>query len=312
MGARPIFALNLVGWPRDVLPFELASRIARSDQNAMRRLDSFEYDNEVHVSGAVWGHFLSRASAVRRMDGSVIGVISVDSDVTDIRHKEAELRRINSELEGLSQQLLHSQESERRRIARDLHDQVGQILTALKMSLETIAVRKPDAASAAQLLARPLDLANEAIAHTRSLTASLHPHILEDLGLNAAVRWQVEKFVEPSFANIVLTIDLSPPRGKPANELVAFRVVQESLTNVIRHANATHLKVSLKTRGRSLHIAVSDDGDGFDALQSRFDTAQPTSLGIASMRERIAELGGEFAMERGATRGTVVRAVMPW
>ena len=303
IGSRSVF---------DVLPFELASRIARSDQNAMRRLDSFEYDNEVRGLGEASGHFLSRASAVRRMDGSVIGVIAVDSDVTEIRHKEAELRRINSELEGLSQQLLHSQESERRRVARDLHDQVGQILTALKISLETIASRAPEASAIAALLSRPLDLADEAIAHTRSLTASLHPHILEDLGLNAAVRWQVEKFVQPFFDNIKLSIDLMPPRGQPAHELVAFRVVQESLTNVIRHANASRLKVSLKTRGGSLHIAVSDDGDGFDAGVSRFDTARPTSLGIASMRERVAELGGEFAMERGASCGTVVRAVMPW
>lgn len=293
----------------DVLPYELAKLVAQRDQAAMLGLQAVVYEKHVGSPDSAGCDFLVRASAIRRFDGSVIGVIAVDTDVTEIRQKESQLRGMNAELEALSQQLIASQENERRRIARDLHDQVGQILTALKMSLETIAAGELPVSPA---MRRSLELAEEALNHTRSLTASLHPHILEDLGLAAAVRQQLEKFVQPQLQNVQVSIKLDPPRGIPANELVAFRVMQESLTNVVRHASASRLKVMLEALEGSLHIAVADDGDGFETNQSRFDTRRPTSLGIASMRERVAEVGGQFTIESEEGEGTVVRAVLPW
>ncbi|MDP2817632.1 MAG: PAS domain-containing protein [Polaromonas sp.] len=275
----------------DILPYELAGRIAQQDQAAMSSLTSQVFDNQVAFPGAPHRDFLTRAGAMRRTDGSVIGVIAVDTDVTDLRLKEAELRQGNAELEALSKKLIQSQEDERRRIARDLHDQVGQILTALKMSLEMLGARD---AAVHLLLQRPVALADEALSHTRSLTASLHPHILEDLGLDAAVRWLVDKFARPFMAAVRIEVRLEPPRGQPANELVAFRVVQEAITNVMRHANASRLRLSLKTRGKLLHILVADDGDGFDASVTLSGQVQTASLGLASMRERLAEVGGGY------------------
>ena len=293
----------------DVLPYALADRVAQQDRLVMEGLTSLVFDNRLELPDVPRRDFLAQACAMRRSDGSVMGVIAVDTDVTDIRIKEAELRRGNVELEELSKKLIHSQEDERRRIARDLHDQVGQILTALKMSLEMLAVND---AGIQLLLQRPVELVDEALSHARSLTASLHPHILEDLGLDAAVRWLVDKFARPFMAAVNIEIRLDPQRGQPAHELVAFRIVQEAITNVMRHANASRLRVSLKTWGAVLHILIADNGDGLDANVNLPGQAQTASLGLASMRERLAEVGGDILIESAVGKGIRVRAVLPW
>ncbi|MDP3356630.1 MAG: PAS domain-containing protein [Polaromonas sp.] len=293
----------------DVLPYALADRVAQQDRLVMEGSTSLVFDNRLELPDVPHRDFLAQACAMRRSDGSVIGVIAVDTDVTEIRIKEAELRRGNAELEELSKKLIHSQEDERRRIARDLHDQVGQILTALKMSLQMLAVND---AGIQLMLQRPVELADEALSHTRSLTASLHPHILEDLGLDAAVRWLVDKFARPFMEIVLVDIRLNPSRGQPANELVAFRIVQEAITNVMRHANASHLRISLKTWGAVLHILVADDGDGLDASLNLSGQVPGGSLGLASMRERLAEAGGDMLMESAEGKGVRVRAVLPW
>lgn len=293
----------------DVLPYALADRVAQQDRLVMEGSTSLVFDNRLELPDVPHRDFLAQACAMRRFDGSVIGVIAVDTDVTEIRIKEAELRLGNAELEDLSKRLIHSQEDERRRISRDLHDQVGQILTALKMSLQMLGVND---AGIKSLLERPVELTDEALSHTRILTASLHPHILEDLGLDAAVRWLVDKFARPFMEIVLVDIRLDPFRGQPANELVAFRIVQEAITNVMRHANASHLRISLKTWGTVLHILVSDNGDGLDASLNFPGEVASRSLGLASMRERIEEAGGDMLMESAEGKGVRVRAVLPW
>ncbi len=292
----------------DLLPYTLAQKVAASDKAAMGLLRPLVYHLDVIHAETNVSHFLSQASVIRRSDGSALGVITVDTDVSEIRKKEKELQNANIELEVLSQRLIASQETERRRIGRDLHDQVGQILTALKMSLEASA-RKPENLLN---LAYPLDLVEDALKHTRSLAASLHPHMLEDLGLEAAVKWQIEKFGPINLEETKVSIHIKPARGDPAKELVAFRVIQESLTNVARHSNARHMQIELQTRNGMLHLSVTDDGHGFEAGQSRFNLKQPTSLGIASMQERVMEVGGQFTIKSAPGMGTTVKVVMRW
>ena len=131
--------------------------------------------------------------------------------------------------------MIDAQEDERRRIARDLHDQVGQILTALKLQLSSLA-RRDRIDMPALALATSIDLAEEALRHTRDLSASLHPHLLDDLGLEPALNWLLDRFIRPSIPRVELRCRLAPARGPADIELVAFRVVQEALTNVVRHA----------------------------------------------------------------------------
>ncbi|MFZ2649005.1 MAG: PAS domain-containing protein [Burkholderiaceae bacterium] len=293
----------------DVLPYELANQVAQQDAAAMRSSEALNYDSRLAPASRNACELLSRACALRRTDGSIVGVITVDTEVTQLRLKDRELLRINAELEALSHRLIRTQEDERRRVARDLHDQVGQILAVLKITLQMLA-GKPHIEAAA--LAPSLALADDALTHSRDLTASLHPHGLEDLGLEAAVRRQIERYVAGAIGHIDLQVDLRPPRSTAEREMAAFRMVQEACTNAVKHADASALEIELEAKDGRLLIAVTDDGGGFDAGGAVFDLKQRASLGIASMRERIAEIGGEFSIESAPAGGTVVRALMPW
>jgi two-component system, NarL family, sensor histidine kinase UhpB len=291
----------------DILPYQLATVVAQNDRLASERQQVQVYENTSAAPNGEPRHVLTQVSAIRRSDGSVIGVIAVDTDVTLIHLKEQALRQANADLGVLSQQLLKAQEDERRRIARDLHDQVGQILTVLKMSLQLIG--KQPAITSADLTA-PLSMAEEVLVHTRSLTTSLHPHILEDLGLKAAIQWLVERYVQPVGIATQLHLDISPTRADPGIELVAFRIVQESLTNVIRHAHASQITIELAVSGGELCVTIADDGDG--AVIPVVSPTQAKSLGLASMRERVAEVGGKIYFEAAAPQGTLIRVTLPW
>ncbi len=293
----------------DVLPYELANQVAQQDAAAMRGSEAVTYDSRLASAQRHACELLSRACALRRTDGSIVGVITVDTEVTALRLKDRELVRINAELEALSHRLIRTQEDERRRIARDLHDHVGQILGVLKITLKRVSAQ---AAIDTKALAPALALADDALAHARDLTASLHPHGLEDLGLEAAVRRQVERYVAAAIPKVGLRIDLRPPRSTAEREMAAFRVVQEACSNAVRHAAARALKIDLEASDGHLLLAIADNGSGFDSSSTVFDLRQRASLGIASMRERVAEIGGEFTIESAPGGGTAVRALMPW
>ena len=244
-------------------------------------------------------------------DGAVLALVTARQDVTSLRLHEAELTSANDKLRRLSAQMIDAQEDERRRIARDLHAQVGQILTALKMQIALVAKQGAVAdAASALLLAR--EFADEALRHTRDLSASLHPHLLDDLGLEAALNWLVDRFVRPLVPTVELRCRIAPARSSQEAELVAFRVVQEALTNAARHAQATRIGVILETEGGMLSIEVIDDGVGFEGGNAGLEAKRGTSLGLAGMNDRVAEFGGELAMDSTPGVGTRLRARLPW
>lgn len=226
------------------------------------------------------------------------------SRVLELTRQMAEQR---DRLSELTSQLIASQENERRMVARELHDQIGQILTALHMQLAAHRARTADSA-----LDVPIELAEEALAHARDLTASLHPHILDDLGLNAALNWQINRYVRPSLGEVRFTCELTPERADPTIELVVFRVVQEALTNVVRHAKASCAEVELRVADGWLQLSVADDGEGFRAGDTWFDRSRQASIGVASMRERVEELGGVFDIDSAPGMGTRLRVLLPW
>lgn len=293
----------------DVLPYELAFLVSENDQFAANSLEAISYNNPLSLNGQAVRHLSARACAIRRSDGSLIGVITIEADLTQLRQQELELRDANAQLGKLSQHLMHAQENERRRIARDLHDQVGQILTALKISLRSLAKRT---VVLPESLAQPVSLVDEVLNHTRSLTQSLHPHILENLGLEAAVRSLLERYVKPGGQRFHLSTLVALERSAPAHELVAYRIIQESITNAMRHANAKNLEIVLDMKDDAACIAVMDDGTGFDRTTAQADRRRSPALGIASMRERVEEIGGELSISSQLGKGTVVNIVLPW
>ncbi len=242
-----------------------------------------------------------RATVARDPSGRPVRVYGTNADITERKRAEEELARRTRQLESLSRQLIEAQEAERRAVARELHDDFGQVLTALKLTLQRR--ERDDAESIA--------LVDGAIARMRDLAQDLRPPVLDELGLEASLRWYVER--EAKRAGLSFRLALAPLQQRPEAtvEITCFRVVQEALTNVIRHAHARHFAVELGTADGALQLVVRDDGQGFDVPAARARAARGESQGLLSMRERVALAGGELEIDSAPGRGTSIRARIP-
>ena len=218
-----------------------------------------------------------------------------------------ELHAANARLRGLSQRLVSMQEDERKRLARDLHDEVGQALAALSMHVD-LMTRKTDDPEQLKRIARLREIITSALQQVRGMLLTLRPPQLDELGLGAALNAQLERIRDLDHLHIELDCPPLVPRPDPEIESVAFRIAQESLTNVVKHAQAGMVKVkvrSLRDLGR-LEVDIIDDGQGFDAQASG-----KGRLGLLSMRERISLVGGDLEVESVRGLGTRIRASLP-
>jgi signal transduction histidine kinase len=217
--------------------------------------------------------------------------------------RDAETTR---DLQRLSAQVLHAQEEERRTIARELHDEVGQVLMAVKVEL-ALAQRRIDAAGIhGGVLEDVHVLADGALQTIRDVSHLLHPAVLDDLGLPAAIDWYLQGFGRRHAIQVALDHQMSTRRLPAEIETHAYRVVQEALTNVAKHANATSCRVALSCAGKELQISIEDDGRGFDA-----GARDGTGLGLIGIRERIAQIGGRLEIASSPRGGTALRARIP-
>jgi signal transduction histidine kinase len=230
----------------------------------------------------------------------VWSVANVLATFIEQRRAAGELREKREQLRALSRKLIGAQEAERRAVARELHDDLGQLLTALRMNLQKQGSN----------LAENIGLVDQAMARTRELALDLRPSILDDLGLAAALRWYVAR--EAKRAGLDYALEPAElPRQPPALEITCFRLVQEAITNVARHARARKVEVSLAVEGeRALSLSIRDDGQGFDVAEAYQRTAAGQSQGLLGMRERASLVGGELAIESGPG-GTSIRARFP-
>ncbi len=228
------------------------------------------------------------------------------------RRKELErIEKKNAEsYRMLSARILELQDVERRKIARELHDSVGQFLAGLKLNLARLQRR--DAAGQHQpLLAESLDLTDKAILEVRTISHLLHPPLLDELGFHSAVRWYTEGFAKRSGMRVELQLSEVVERLPREIELALFRVLQESLTNVHRHAKASCVEIEVQCSDNEVILVVCDDGVGIDQnVLGRFRAGQAGGIGLAGMRERLAELGGKLEVESWAG-GTEIRATLP-
>ena len=221
--------------------------------------------------------------------------------------RELERRRDPSSL-AIGQRLLEAQEAERRSIARALHDELGQVLTAVRMTLE--AARRGRGNVRGKHLDEALHLIEQGIAQLRAVSVGLWPTILDDLGLPAALRWLAQRDGRPEGLAIVVAAE-EIGRLPSLIEVACFRVVQEALTNALRHASARTIEIRMRLDGDAVVIEVRDDGVGFDIRTAWQRASAGESLGLASMRERIALVGGRFDLESAPGQGTSVRARVP-
>lgn len=295
------------GWPaRELL---LAEREGRFEDEGWRlRKDGSSFWASVIIT------------ALRGADGELTGFAKVTQDMTQRREAERRIQNLNRELRNriaqldesqrivelrtlefqrLSARVLNIQDEERRRVARDLHDDLGQQLAGLKMILD----KNPDKEAS--------QIAESAIKTVRNLSYLLHPPLLDETGLHAALYWFVDGLAKRSGIDIQLILrPVSFPRLTTEIETAIFRVVQEALTNVYRHANSVSARVELDKQTESISVRIRDYGKG---LTPDIFGAVPfikTSVGIAGMRERVRQLGGELTVAN-AEPGTLVEAKIP-
>lgn len=220
----------------------------------------------------------------------------------------AERMRAETAQRALSARLLTLQDEERRRFARELHDSVGQHLSALKMAVAMLQAKLPND----RLVQDCLKLLDDSIMETRTISHLLHPPLLDEAGLNSAMRWFVEGFAQRSGIEVTMNIQESAVRLSDSIELVLFRVLQESLTNVHRHSGAKRADVSLSTSGGSVIFKVKDYGRGLPSsvVENLREDGTGGGVGLAGMMERIREIGGSLVVNSDAS-GTEVVAEVP-
>ena len=225
-----------------------------------------------------------------------------------VQQEIAERKQAQEALQLLSHQLLVAQEQERRHIARELHDEIGQSLTALKMDLQKAQQHPlPMAAS----LQDSLLLVNDILHQVRSLSLTLRPSLLDDLGLVAALRWYIDQQVQRTGIGMQLVTAPLTPRFSTDVETVCFRITQEALTNVARHAQARQVHIELQHEASILQLRIRDDGVGFDVGAARERAMRGTSMGLLGMQERVQLAGGQFAIASNPYRGTEICARFP-
>jgi PAS domain S-box-containing protein len=247
-------------------------------------------------------------------DGNIVGLLAIGQDVTDRKLAEAERERLfeqvragREQLRELSRRLLEVQETERRALAREFHDEVGQAMTAVKINLEAAQRLQGNTASSASL-GESLRIVEGVLQQVRDLSLDLRPLMLDDLGLVPALRWYVQRQAQRAGLTLHLEIEALDRRPPPRVETACFRIVQEALTNTMRHAQARNVWVELWPHKDELHLVVRDDGLGFDVEAARVRAAQGASLGLLGMQERAEFLNGTFEVESSAGHGTEIRA----
>ncbi len=241
--------------------------------------------------------------------------VETEHKIADLQQERLKESQQREALRGdLFRQVVAAQEAERQRIARDLHDETGQALTAIGLGLRGLESRMSrDPAQAAETLHQLQTLTADSLQELQRLMADLRPSHLDDLGLSAALRWYTSK-IEERYPLQIRTEILGDERPlEDAAKIAVFRIIQEALNNVIKHAEARHVKVHLNFTDQGMRTGVQDDGCGFDMRTiQRTQSASRPSLGLAGMQERAALLGGVVAVESKPGQGTRVEAFIPY
>ena len=237
------------------------------------------------------------------LEGKIIGAMEIATDITEKKNAEARQAHHNEQLQQLSSRLIESEENERRRIAQELHDQIGQQLTALGLNLHILG--QSVSPEQQQRVKDSLELITAMTRQIRDIMGDLRPPVLDDYGLRAALCWYASVFSKRT--GISSRVDSRLPR-LPANlETALFRITQEALNNVIKHARATEVEIHCSLEGRLLSLAIHDNGCGLQKPDKKTQPESPT-WGLLSMGERIESFGGRLIAASRPGGGTIITA----
>ena len=252
----------------------------------------------------IWGELRSWPGT--DADGPPRAIEGIAHDITEHIHAEEELRTAAAQLQVIARRLVETNERERRHIARELHDEIGQVLAGLKLILAGAAAEAPPALAAT--LATAQTTMNELIGRVRTLSLDLRPALLDDLGLLPALNWYLERYTPRTGVQVNLYAQGIDQRLPATVEIVAYRIIQEALTNVARHAGVPTATVRLLADATRLMVRVDDAGRGFD--YAALLTAQATA-GLSGMHERVQLIGGLLTIESAPGHGTQIIAELP-
>jgi signal transduction histidine kinase len=251
----------------------------------------------------------------------LVSVNAANFAIAEREKAEAALRLSNARLENLIDKrtgalrrltisLLQSQDEERRRFARNLHDSIGQHLTVLKMNLDGMNMPGQNFVRP-ELLSKCLQTVDECLKETRTISYLLHPPLLDEAGFESAARWYVDGFAQRGEIQATISFPENMDRLPKSIELALFRILQESLTNVHRHSGSPTVDIDVDVEADSVTLAVRDAGRGIsEQVLERFRETGVAGIGLAGMRERVADLGGEMRIESNEA-GTVLMATIP-
>lgn len=230
------------------------------------------------------------------------------TDITDRKQAEDQLRTSREQLRSLSAHLESVREEERKNMAREVHDELGQMLTALKIDLSLLTKRLPKEQELLLEKTKSIDeLVDTAIQTVKRISAELRPGVLDDLGIAAALEWQVAEFEKLTGIRCEFSSNPKDIILDPDHSTAIFRIFQETLTNVVRHANATKVKASLKKEAGRIVLRIRDNGTGIEKKQ----ISDPGAFGLIGMRERARFWGGELRISGTPGKGTTVAVSIP-
>jgi PAS domain S-box-containing protein len=234
-------------------------------------------------------------------NGVMIGVQGTARDIT-------ERKLAQDALQMFSRQLIEAQEDERRRISRELHDQIGQILTAIKLNLHAVQ-QVHNTSEIGGYVKDNIDAVDEALRLVRDLSIDLRPPVLDDFGLVTALCWYVDRYTKRTGLEVDVDIELPNQYQRFSRDLetACFRIAQEALTNIVRHAHASRVLLQLVNDGNFLLLSIKDNGVGFDMERLRKRAPRAATLGLISMQERAHGAGGTIEIESALSKGTEIR-----
>ena len=251
---------------------------------------------------------LAFANPIQDESGQLLGAVNVVVNITDRKRAEEALRESEDRLQILSRRVVDVQEEERRRLARELHDEIGQVLTAIGMNLQAIMAAGVQADP--RRLEECLAIVDRAFLQVRDLALDLRPPMLDDLGLAAALRWLVDRQAQRDGLIVHIVAESKEPALPLELATACYRIAQEALTNVTRHAGARQVWVELQQGEDEVRLVVRDEGVGFDPEEAR-RPARGSGLGLLGMEERVRLLGGRIAIESAPGQGTAIRVRFP-
>jgi PAS domain S-box-containing protein len=291
-----------------IAPKEWASvRALLNGETSLNELIDIEtYDGQQKI-------MQNSAAPIRRDEGKIVGAVIVNEDVTERVRAEEQLKRYNRELRALSARLHSVREEESTRIAREIHDELGGSLTSLRWDLEEVgeAIAEAKAIEQVAVLGKKIEammsLTEATLDTVRRLSSELRPMALDELGLVEAIEWQARQFesrtgIAVQYKSSVEKIDLNSEQS-----IAVFRILQEALTNILRHAGATDVTIQLKQDGGEFSLTIEDNGRGF----TENEKSDAQSLGILGMRERAHLMGGAIKIEGAEGRGTKIILHIP-